>query len=366
MRRLSSISFILVFSTALLHAQGSNFQEKEGFELEGQHYFEQADQFYDAKDWESATEYYAAAFEAEPGQTKALYNLAVANCKLKNYGKAEVSIKKFLELTPTDIAAYELYGQILLENSKFDQALDCFNLLVKAKPTDANYVGRAFANIQIHRNNEAMIDFDRALQLNPNNFEATLGKGAAFVELDQPKLATAWLEQALAIKPDDATALTNLAIMNFHLGEKQAAMEAFRTALRTSRNSEIYLARAQCYLLDQNYNDAIADAREAMLLDGENAAVYAFIGNVELDKGDVPGAVESFGIAIDLKPEHTDFYLRRATANITGKMYHDAVRDLYRALDLDPFNSEAKKLLQVVYSHIDASEMDQSLSGNEH
>lgn len=366
MRILSSITLIFALTTAFIHAQGVQFHEKAGFELEAQHYFEQADQFYDAGEMESAAEYYAAAFEAEPQQTKALYNLALANFNLKKYGKAEVALQKLFELVPNDTAAYELYGHTLLENGKAEQAISCFDLVLNSTPTDARYVNRALAYISTQHTNEALDDFDAALRLNPQNFEANLGKGIAFVELDQPKLAAAWLEQALAIRPGDATALTNLAVINFQLGEKTAARDAFRNALRSVRQSDIYLARAQCYLLDKNYSDAIADAKEAMLLDGENAAVYAFIGNVELDKGDVADAVDSYGVAIDLKPEHADFYIRRASANITGKMYYEAVSDLYRALDLEPYNSEARKLLQTAYSQIDAAIQDQSITGNGH
>jgi tetratricopeptide (TPR) repeat protein len=364
MRRSSTTTLIFIFATTLVHAQAPSLQEKAGFELEAQHFFEQADHFYDAGSLEPAAEYYAAALDADPTHTKALYNLALTNYTLAKYGKAEVALTQLLEITPNDTAAYELYGHTLLQRGHIDRAIQCFNMVIHAKPTDVRYVHRALANISTKQTTAALHDFDEALRLNPQNFDATIGKGITLMELDQPKLAAAWLEQALTIRPNDPMALTNLAVIKYQLGEKTEAMVAFRSALQSSRNSDIYLARAKCYLLDRNYSDAIADAREAMLLDGENAEVYSFIGNVELDKDDVSGAIESFGIAIELNPAHAKYYLNRAEANIRGKLYYDAVSDLYRALDLEPYNPDARRLLQTAYSYIDANVHDQSLTEN--
>ncbi len=125
---------------------------------------------------------------------------------------------------------------------------------------------------------------------------------------------------ARAIKPGDATALCNLAIVKYQMGEKSEAMNDFRNALQSAKNSEIFLTRAQCYFLDRNFSDAIADAREAMLLDGENPDVYAFIGDVEIEKSDYEGAIESFGVAIELKPDHPRYYLGRASASIKHEL----------------------------------------------
>ena len=366
MRGSTIATLILVFATPLLYGQGQGFQEKAGFELEAQHFFEQADAFYDAGEMEPAAEYYAAALEADPQHTKARYNLALAHFQLKNYGKAEMALEMLFQMTPSDTAAYELYGHTLLQRGHADRAIECFNMVLRAEPTDARYVQRALANISTRHTNEALHDFDEALRLNPQNFEACLGKGIALMELDQPKLAAAWLDQALSVRHGDATALTNLAVIKYQMGEKAEAMEAFRAALHASQHSDIFLARAKCYLIDRNYSDAIADAREAMLLDGENAEVYAFIGDVEVEKDAIEDAIESFSIAIDLKPDHANYYLRRAGASIKGQQYYDAVADLYRALDLEPFNSDARALLQTAYGHIDADVIGQSLSESNH
>jgi tetratricopeptide (TPR) repeat protein len=362
MRRSFLTTCILVAAHKLLLGQDQGFQEKAGFDLTAQHFVEQADKFYETGALEPAAEYYAAAVEADPLQTKALYNLALVNFELKNFGKAELALEKLLKQSPTDTAAYELYGHALLERGQTDRAIECFNIVLYAEPTDARYVHRALANIGTRHTAQALQDFDEALRLNPQNFDACLGKGITLLEMGQPKLAAAWLEQALGIRPGDAAAMNNLAVIKYQMGERVEAMTLFRAALQSSRQSEIFLARASCYLLEQNFSDAIADAREAMLLDGENPDVYAFIGGVEMEKGDFEAAIESFGIAIDLKPDKADFYLRRADSCIKHKLYYDAVSDLYRALDLAPFNTEARALLQTAYSHIDADVLGQSLS----
>lgn len=366
MRKFPITAFIFAIATTLLYGQDQDFQEKSGFGLEAQHFVEQADVFFETGALEPAAEYYAAAVAADPQHAKALYNLALVNYELKNFGKAELTLERLFLLNPADTAAYELYGHTLLGRGQADKAIECFSILLNAAPTDERYVQRALVNIQTRHTAQALSDFDEALRINPQNFDACLGKGITLMEMGQPKLAAAWLEQALGIQPDDALALSNLAVIKYQMGEKEVAMDYFRSALQSSRQGEIFLARARCQLLDKNFSDAIADAREAMLLDGENPEVYAFIGYVEEEKGDFEDAVESFSIAIDLKPDHADYYLHRAGVSIKNKQYYDAVSDLYRALDIAPYSSDARELLQIAYSHIDAEEQGRSLSESGH
>lgn len=354
MRRTPFIVFAFTITATLLFGQGDSFQEKAGFELETQHFIEQADRFYETKALEPAAEYYAAALEADPTQTKALYNYALVNYELENYGKATLSLEKLLAQNPTDTAAYELYGHALLKRGQVEKAIECFSMVLRATPTDTRFVHRALANISIRHTSDALQDFDAALRINADNFDACLGKGITLMEMDQPRLAAAWLEKALTVQPGDALALNNLAIIEYQMGDKEAAMEHFRAALQSSKKGETFLARAKCYLLDHNFSDAIADAREAMLLDGDNPEVYAFIGAIEVDKGDYEGAIGSYGIAIETKPDYAGYYLGRAGACIKYKQYYDAVSDLYRALDLEPYSLEARAMLQTAYSHIDA------------
>lgn len=366
MRRSPITVFMLALATVFASAQGTSFQEKAGFDLEAQHFFEQADAFYDAGQMQDAADYYAAAAEADPQNVKAHYNQALANFNLKNYGKAAVALENLLQINPDDLEATELYGHTLLNRGQAAKAIECFDKVVGAAATDVRYVNRALAKIAIRHTNEALNDFDLALQLNPQNFDACLGKGISLMELGQPKLAAAWLQQALGIRPEDATALTNLGVIQFQMGEKEAAMQSFRSAIWTARRSDVFLARAKCYLLDHNFSDAIADAKEAMLLDGENAEVYAFIGEVELAKGSMDDAIESFGIAIDLAPDCTAHYIGRADASIQSKRYFDAVADLYRALELEPYSEKARAMLQVAYSQIDVDAQGRSLSRSDH
>ncbi len=351
---------VLALATNLLCGQDQVFQEKAGFELESQNYFEQAEELYHSGEKEMAAESYSLAYAADPSDPKPLYNLALTHFELEDYGKAAVALEKLFLLNPTDTAAMGLYGHTLLQCGKAAEAVACFDVVLYTEATDALFVDRALANISLNRTNDAMRDFDEALRLNPHNFEACLGKGTVYRDLNQPKLAIAWLEKALTARPGDASALSNLAIVKYQVGEKEEAMDCFRRALQSAKISEIYLKRAQCYLLERNFSDAIADAREAMLLDGENPAVYAFIGDVEIEKSDYEAAIESFGVAIDLKPDQADYYMGRASASIKHELYYEAVNDLYRALDLKPFSTDARKMLQDVYSRIDAEMLGQS------
>ncbi|MBI5914786.1 MAG: tetratricopeptide repeat protein [Bacteroidetes bacterium] len=355
---------VICFSFVATLLQAQTFWEKGGFALEAQRFYEQATALHDAGELESAAEYYGAAIETDPQHFKALYNLALVYFDLGKYGKAEVTLGKLLGANPADTAAYELYGHVLSRNGQHERAIECFNIALNSAPTDDLYVNRALAYISTGRGTMALHDFDEALKLNPENFEACLGKGITLSELGQNRLAISWFDHAISIRPDDASAYANRAVAQFQIGEKEAAMTDFRTAIWKNRQPDTYLLRARCYLLDGNLSDALADAKEALILDSENPEVYALVGEIELKKGDLAAAIESFGVAIDLRPDHSAYYLRRSEAKIKNRQCYEAVSDLYRVLDLEPYNPEARKMLQTAYSQIDAEVQNQVLSAS--
>jgi len=61
---------------------------------------------------------------------------------------------------------------------------------------------------------------------------------------------------------------------------------------------------------------------------------------------DLKGAIRACSIVLDRKPRNVKALFRRATAHHERKEHMDAIRDLNKALEIEPQNAEARRLLQ--------------------
>lgn len=354
-----SISTLLLFASLCQAQPHDEFTEKSGFSLEAQQHIEQGNLLFDSGDFEQAAITFGKAAQAGASHSDAYYNQGLCFFQTGDYAKAEQALDRLIEANPSDTAAYELYGLTLYHRQHFDRAIAAFNVSLAARQTADLHVAKALAYVSTGRSKQALLSFDDALRLNPNSFSACLGKGTALVELGQCQLATVWLDKALAIKPDDATALSNRGIAKFKSGDKTGAMEDFRLAVLAGRASGSYLARARCYVAEGNFTEAAYDVQEALLLGDGNPDTYCLLGEIQEGRGQYAAAADSYAKALAQKPGHAPYVLKRCGAMVKNNLCYEAIQEIYRLLDSDPLNAEARQLMQAAYDKIDAQ-----LAGN--
>ena len=211
------------------------------------------------------------------------------------------------------------------------------------------------------RYDKAIADFDKVIELNPENTHAYYNRGLAKFRLgdlesekgnteEARRLYEAGIEdstQAIKQDPEDANAYHNRAGGKFRLAQ-----------------SETDIAKAQQY-----YQDAIDDWTHVIKLNSEIADPYnnrgaakARLGESKTDQGDISGAqelyveaIEDCTQAIQLNPEYPDPYTNRGyvqfrlgktqtdTGDIAGAeaLYTSAVRDCTQAIQLNPEDAAA-------------------------
>ena len=82
------------------------------------------------------------------------------------------------------------------------------------------------------RKQQALLDYDQALRLEPGLGVAYLNRGALLVEAGRAAEAEADLRKALEKGADPAAAYYNLAVVHLARQDRVAALESVRTALR--------------------------------------------------------------------------------------------------------------------------------------
>jgi tetratricopeptide (TPR) repeat protein len=146
---------------------------------------------------------------------------------------------------------------------------DCTRAIELA-PTVANRVNRGNAYATLHRNNDALTDFDMALQAEPHNLPALLGRGNANYA---SKRLTASLEDYTHIieaDPNNAMAYFRRGNIQLDLKEFASAFGDFSKSLQLDPNQAVVLLnRSIAAARLGRRGDAAKDQRQALALDPE-------------------------------------------------------------------------------------------------
>lgn len=114
-----------------------------------------------------------------------------------------------------------------LRSGRFDDALKALEPLVRSSPNDPKLLSmQGFALAGLHRDDEALTSYSRALEASSDYLPAL--EGAAQIKYARNDAdARALLEHILRLRPEDATSHAMLGALAFRQGECAAAVEHF-------------------------------------------------------------------------------------------------------------------------------------------
>lgn len=107
-------------------------------------------------------------------------------------------------------------------------------------------------------------------------------------------------------------------------------------ACRTVFILEAYCNRGLIRLGLGDYQSALADFNEALLLDPNHADAYNKRGNALANLGDLRQALGDFDSAVRLAPNSTEAYYNRGVARTEVGNLQGAIADYTRAIRLNP------------------------------
>jgi tetratricopeptide (TPR) repeat protein len=232
-----------------------------------------------------------------PDNASAWCNLGVAQWKLGQLEQATVSLRKTLEIAPTDPEPLEFLGQVLTEAGKYD---------------------------------EARATLGQASQLWPNSPRIYTAVGVLEYKAGQDGIAQTYWTQALNIDPNYAPAIYNLARLNRdHLNNKDEADRYFREYLQIAGNDErAKIARAE--------------------LEGKPAGAAPSVQQPAQPPPE-PRPIEPPRIADTTKPKPIDPLVATARRAISKQQYDEALSLLKQAIKKDAGDADALWELAVLY-----------------
>ncbi|MBI5206451.1 MAG: tetratricopeptide repeat protein, partial [Candidatus Firestonebacteria bacterium] len=276
-------------------------------------------------------------------ESKKNYEQGVNLLNKGNIIGAITAIEKAVELFPDNQFAHFKLGVIFLEKTKakfYSKAPDHFKKVIEIvkDATDSYYIDSyyylAISYLQLGQYDEAIAAFKEVIALDSNYAEAIKIHnylGVAYYYKDNYEQAIPQFKSALQMD-------SHYKISNFNLKSVNMRLEHYNIGIT--------------YFFMKNYDEAIKEFSIAVEIDSNYFAAHMMLGECYLKKGIYTEAVRELKRAMMINPTHRDipkilnklgivFYLQ--------EKYEEAIFNLRKALELDPDNTEAVTNLRNVY-----------------
>jgi tetratricopeptide (TPR) repeat protein len=161
---------------------------------------------------------------------------------------------------------------------------------------------------------QATAEFERALRVQPNNFQAVIGLANAYDVLRRDGLAEATYRRAIALQPGYFGGYSKLAGFFFTRGDYQKAADMFRqVTVLAPDNADAQSNLGGAYELLGNLDGALIAYHKSIAI-APTAAAYGNLGTLEYFLGEFEASRDHFEKAVQLAPNDFNFWAQLGDA----------------------------------------------------
>ncbi len=247
----------------------------------------------------------------------------------------------FLNLIPVYAETIEKLlnnGNKLLDNGKYEEAINCFNEVLKIDPKyiDAlNKKGKALGKLGKHK--EAFQCFDEVIKIDPKSSYAWYGKGVSLNFLNKSEEALKCYDRAIKIEPTYSNAWNNKGVILRELKKYEEAIQCFDEVIKIDPkfinawfNKGISLGKLE------KYEEAIQCFDKVIKIDLKYADAWNEKGIYLTLLGQYKEALKSYDKAIKIDPTCSNAWNNKGVILRELKKYEEAIQCFDEALEIEP------------------------------
>ncbi len=303
-------------------------------ELEELAFYQESDSLYRAGKTEEALANFKKVFENQPdsviGQLAQFRAGYVEFYELKDTERSLETMRKLQEAgvnSGTAAHVSEVFLPVMSE---------------KHRKKGFEFLEEGFRALQAGLYQQALDQFDMALEINPSNTLAYSGKGLAYYFLNLPAEALRYAEKAKEITPENPFVLANLGYIYYNTGMKDQATLEFEKAIKfISQPGDAYADNIQynlgtLYILAKKYSQAEHYLREVIKSNSRFAGAYNNLGYILWLDGRYAEAKQYLQKAVSLEPDFIAAHYNLGVVCYSLGSYEEALNEFQRVEELQP------------------------------
>ena len=242
--------------------------------------------------------------------------------------QASALCRKVLKDEPRYFDALHLLGVIHSQAKNFQLGLDYLDQALRIAPDNVDAIrnrqtaARQFAREKIqaavvrHRGGDlsgAEDIYHEVLEQNPDNFDALQLLGTLAGQTQRLELAVAYLDRAIALKPDHAEVHSGRGNVLKNLKRFDEALASYDRAIALKPEyAEAHDNRGNALMDLKRFDEALASYDRAIVLRPDFAEAHNNRGNALMELRRFGDALASYDCAIALKPDHAEAHWNEA------------------------------------------------------
>ncbi|GAB1370685.1 hypothetical protein MASR1M45_07460 [Candidatus Kapaibacterium sp.] len=248
------------------------------------------------------------------------------------------------------------YPPVLLENMLIKNRAANIPEFINRKYDELESIKEKFIDNDIYaiaRGNEkvrlgdmkgALLELNRAIELNPKDEVAYTRRGVVNFELGSYSQAINDFNKVIELSPESFFAYHNRAALKVKLGDLKGAIADYDMAIKLNpKSSEEYYQRGETRFNLKEFDKALADFDYAIKLNPKSDKYWAIRASTWYNLKNFEAALKDFDEAVKINPKESNYLLKRAITKLQMDMNASAEDDLKEAARLG--NKEASEYL---------------------
>ena len=258
----------------------------------------------------------------------------------------------FLLQTPD----YDAEGSKALDAGNYQAAADSFDKAIAADPKDYYaHFSLAMADTFLKKDEEALAEYRKTLDLKPGLYEAELNGGILLLRDKNPADAAPLLEDAARQKPAEFAPRVNLAEAQLQLGLNEPAAENFKEAAGIDpKSATAELGWGRALALAGKLDEAEPHFRAAIARDPRYHDALLSLATLYEEHKQIPQALTIYKEF----PGNPEIEEHAGNLLLEGRKYDDAVRQLEEAYQNEPTPANRKSLAA---AYLEINQLDKAL-----
>jgi len=186
--------------------------------------------------------------------------------------------------------------------------------------------------------NEAIVEFQKAVDISPADSTSFTGMGLGFYWLDQKEEALKKARMALETSRDDEICFTNYLFICVSSGRADEAIKVGEILLsrRTIKTPEFFYNLGNAYIAKDKIDIAVVQYDRALKLNPDFIFAYNNLGCSFWMVGKYSEAIQMFKRCIDRDPDYTDAHFNLGIAYFYSNQYTEAYNEFKEVSRIDP------------------------------